>query len=221
MGTLKYTNGDPIEGVAVEIYNAKNEKIRTLYSDKEGKYSVELLPFTDYKLIFKKAGLTEREQTVLPLKPTEKREYSFDFINEMEVIVDNVKVIIKEGDDLTDKLKLNPIYFDYNGFKIRESSKAELDKIVEVMKVRPSISIKINSHTDSRGKDDFNMKLSQNRAKSTMDYIISHGIEKERVSAEGFGETRLINKCSNGVKCSEAEHQENRRSEFIIQLNKN
>ncbi|MNT60380.1 Photosystem I chlorophyll a apoprotein A2 [compost metagenome] len=84
------------------------------------------------------------------------------------------------------------------------------------MKVRPSISIKINSHTDSRGKDDFNMKLSQNRAKSTMDYIISHGIEKERVSAEGFGETRLINKCSNGVKCSEAEHQENRRSEFII-----
>jgi outer membrane protein OmpA-like peptidoglycan-associated protein len=221
LGTLKYTNGDPIEGVAVEIYNAKNEKIRTLYSDKEGKYSVELLPFTDYKLIFKKAGLTEREQTVLPLKPTEKREYSFDFINEMEVIVDNVKVTMKEGDDLTDKLKLNPIYFDYNGFKIRESSKAELDKIVEVMKVRPSISIKINSHTDSRGKDDFNMKLSQNRAKSTMDYIISHGIEKERVSAEGFGETRLINKCSNGVKCSEAEHQENRRSEFIIQLNKN
>ncbi|MNL87044.1 OmpA family protein [compost metagenome] len=63
------------------------------------------------------------------------------------------------------------------------------------------------------------MKLSENRAKATMDYIVAHGIEKERVRAEGFGETRLINRCSNGVKCSEAEHQKNRRSEFIIQLN--
>ncbi|QOG00559.1 OmpA family protein [Flavobacterium sp. MDT1-60] len=219
-GTLRYTTGEPIEGIVVEVYNAKNEKINTVYSDKEGKYSADLLPFTDYKLAYKKAGLTEKEQIAPPFKPAEKREYSFDFINEMEVIVNNEKVAIHEGDDLTDKLKLNPIYFDYNGYKIRESSKTELDKIVEVMKVRPVISIKINSHTDSRGKDDFNMKLSQNRAKSTMDYIVSHGIEKERVSAEGFGETRLINKCSNGVKCSEAEHQKNRRSEFIIQLNK-
>ncbi|OXA75160.1 WD40-like Beta Propeller Repeat [Flavobacterium aquidurense] len=219
-GTVRYTSGKAIEGVAVEIYNAKNEKVNTLYSDQYGKYSTDLLPFTEYKFIFKKEGLTEKEQIVSPLKPIEKREYSFDFINEMEVIVDNVKVMIHEGDDLTDKLKLNPIYFDYNGYKIRESSKAELNKIVEVMKFRPGISIKINSYTDSRGQDDFNMILSQNRAKSTMDYIVLHGIEKQRLTAEGFGETHLINKCSNGVKCSEAEHQVNRRSEFIIQLKK-
>ncbi|MNQ36027.1 Photosystem I chlorophyll a apoprotein [compost metagenome] len=218
-GILKYATGEPIEGIAVDIYNAKNEKMNTVLTDKDGKYSVSMMPFANYKLIYRKPGLTEKEQLVPPFKPAEKREYSFEFINEMEVIVDNVKVPIVEGEDLTKTLKLNPIYFDYNGYKIRESSKAELNKVVDVLKFRPSISIKINSHTDSRGKDDFNMKLSENRAKATMDYIVAHGIEKERVRAEGFGETRLINRCSNGVKCSEAEHQKNRRSEFIIQLN--
>ena len=218
-GTLKYTNGEPIEGMAVDIYNTKNEKLNTVYSDKDGKYSAKLLPFTEYKFLYGKPGLTQKEQVVLPIKPAEKREYSLEFINEMEVIVDNKRVEIHEGDNLTNKLNLKPIYFDYNGYKIRESSKAELDKIVEVMRVRPRISIQVNSHTDSRGKDDFNMKLSQNRAKATMDYIVAHGIEKDRVTAEGFGETRLINRCLNGVKCSDAEHQENRRSEFIIQIN--
>jgi len=219
-GTLNYTTGKPIEGIAVDIYNAKNEKLNTVYSDNDGKYLANILPFEDYKLIYSKPGLTEKVQIVQPLKPAEKREYSFELINEMEIIVDNKKVEIHEGDNLTNTLNLKPIYFDYNGYKIRESSKAELDKIVDVMRVRPSIFIKINSHTDSRGKDDFNMKLSQNRAKATMDYIVLHGIAKERLSAEGFGETRLINRCSNGVNCSEAEHQENRRSEFIIELNK-
>lgn len=218
-GTLKFNNGEPIEGMAIDVYNSKNEIVSTIYSNKEGKYLTNLSPFADYKLIYRKPGITEKEQIIPPFKPAEKREYSFDFINEMEVIVDNVKVPIVPGKDLSDILKLNPIYFDYNGYKIRESSKAELDKVVDVLKVRPSLSIKINSHTDSRGKDDFNMKLSQNRAKATMDYIVLHGIEKERVSAEGFGETRLINKCSNGVPCSETEHQQNRRSEFIVEIN--
>ena len=219
-GTLKYVAGEPIEGVAIEIYDENNEKVTTVYSDAEGKYEANLFPYKDYKLVYKKEGIAEKLQSVIPLKPTEKREYSNDFINEMEVIVNNVKVPIHEGDDLTDKLKLKPIYFDYNGYKIRESSKVELDKIVEVLKVRPSIYLTINSYTDSRGRDDFNMKLSENRAKATLDYIVSHGIEKEKIKAKGYGETHLINKCSNGVQCSEAEHQQNRRSEFIISVNK-
>ena len=218
-GTLKYLNGQPAESVTIDLYDDQNEKVETYYSDKEGKYSFSLLPYKDYKVVYTKAGITGKEQIIPSFKPGEKREYSFDFIKEMEVIVDNVVVPIAEGDDLSKTLLLNPIYFDYNGYKIRESSKGELNKVVEVLKVRPSLSIKINSHTDSRGKDDFNMKLSQNRAKSTMEYIIAYGIEKERVSAEGYGETRLINKCSNGVPCTEAEHQQNRRSEFIIEVN--
>jgi outer membrane protein OmpA-like peptidoglycan-associated protein/tetratricopeptide (TPR) repeat protein len=220
-GTLKfYESGAPIEGIAVEVYNGENEKVTTVYSDKDGKYQTNLKSYKDYKLMYKKAGLTELTQVVPPLKETEKREYSQVFINEMEVLVDDKKVTMENGSDLHKILKLGPIYFDYNGFKIRESSKIELDKIVKIMMERPNISITVNSHTDSRGRDEFNMKLSENRAKATVDYIIAHGIPADRVDGKGFGEIYLLNKCSNGVQCTEAEHQLNRRSEFIVHLNK-
>lgn len=213
-----YNSKAPIEGVAVEIYNAADEKISTLFSDKDGKYVTNLDPFLDYKMIYRKSGLDEKTQLVAPLKPLEKREYLHEFTNELVVLVGDKQVTIKTGDNLTDKLELKPIYFNYNGYKIRESSKAELNKVVELMIARPSVSVKVNSHTDSRGRDDFNMKLSENRAQATVDYLVKHGVSPERVSGEGFGETRLINHCTNGEKCTEAEHELNRRSEFIILL---
>jgi len=219
-GTLKYTSGKPIEGMAVEIYNAADEKINTVYSDKEGKYTAELDSYKDYKLLYKKESVSEKTQIAPPFKPAEKREYSFDFVNEREALVDGQTVKLGDDDDLNDKLKLQPIYFDYNGYKIRESSKAELDKVVDLMKNRPSMTLTVNSHTDSRGRDEFNMKLSENRAQATVNYIINHGISKERITGKGYGETRLLNRCTNGVNCSEAEHQVNRRSEFIIKFSK-
>jgi outer membrane protein OmpA-like peptidoglycan-associated protein/tetratricopeptide (TPR) repeat protein len=217
-GVLKDVSGGPIEGIAIEIYNNNNEKVNTVYSDKEGKYTADLEPYKPYKLVYKKAGLAEQTQNTPIFKPTEKREYSFDFVNEMDVIVDGHTVTLAPGDDLTLKLNLNPIYFDYSGFKIRESSKAELDKIIAVLKGRLSIILKVNSHTDSRGRDDFNMKLSESRAKATVDYIVAHGIDASRVTGQGYGETQILNKCTNGVPCSENEHQQNRRSEFIISV---
>lgn len=221
-GLVKYyKSGMPIDGLSVEVYNDKDEKIKTLLSDKDGKYSMELEPYKKYKLVYKKPGLVEKTQLVPELKPAEKREYIHEFLDEMIVQVGNDIVPVVEGTNLTDILKLNPIYFDYNGYKIRESSKPELDKIVDFMKLRPNVTIKVNSHTDSRGKDDFNMKLSENRAKATVDYLVDHGINKERLTGQGYGETQLINRCSNGVPCSEAEHQANRRSEFIVHINRN
>lgn len=217
-GVLKYTSGVPIEGIAVEIYNSENVKVNTVYSDATGNYKADLEPYKEYKLLYKKSGLAEKTQIAPQFKPTEKREYSFDFIKEMEVVVGNETKVITDGADLNHILGLKPIYFDYNGYKIRESSKLELDKVVEIMRDRPSLSLKVNSHTDSRGRDDFNMKLSENRAKATVDYIVAHGIDASRVTGKGYGETHLLNRCSNGVKCSEAEHQENRRSEFIISV---
>ena len=81
----------------------------------------------------------------------------------------------------------------------------------------PGMVIRLESHTDSRANDQYNMVLSNNRAKSTYEYIVSKGIDASRITKyEGFGETQLVNKCSNGVKCSEADHQLNRRTEFII-----
>lgn len=212
--------GIPIADVTIEVYDSEYNKVGTHYTDREGKYTLSLAPFQNHTLVYKKVGLIEGTVSIPMLQQLEKREISPDLYNEMEVFVDNKRVVLKEGDDLTKKLQLNPIYFDYEGSKIRESSTAELDKIVALLKERPNISLQVNSHTDSRGRDEFNLRLSKQRAAATVDYIVKRGIAKERVTGEGFGETMLINHCTNGVKCSEKEHELNRRSEFIIILNK-
>ena len=80
----------------------------------------------------------------------------------------------------------------------------------------PQIKVDVRSHTDSRGSDAYNLKLSDRRAKSTVKWMIDNGIEEDRVSGKGYGETELVNKCKNNVPCSIEMHQENRRSEFII-----
>ena len=99
---------------------------------------------------------------------------------------------------------------------IRPDAAVELAKIVEVMKEHPAMKIDIRSHTDSRASDDYNLKLSDRRAKSTMEWIVKQGIDRKRLTAKGYGETQLVNGCSNGVPCTEEEHQANRRSEFIV-----
>ncbi|AYN03835.1 OmpA family protein [Flavobacterium sp. 140616W15] len=220
-GTIKDSiTKAPIANVTIEVYDADFNKTATYYTDNEGEYSILLEPFQNHTLVYKKVGLIEETVSIPMLQQLEKRVISPDLYNEMEVIVANKRVILKEGDDLTKKLELNPIYFDYEGSKIRESSKAELDKIVALLLARPNISLQVNSHTDSRGRDEFNLRLSKQRAAATVEYIVKAGIAKERVTGEGFGETMLINHCTNGVKCSEKEHELNRRSEFIIILNK-
>ena len=84
------------------------------------------------------------------------------------------------------------------------------------MEKYPSLKIKVNAHTDSRGNDAYNLWLSQKRANSTVAYMVSKGISSDRLDGEGYGEERLKNECKNGVRCSNEKHQLNRRSEFII-----
>lgn len=115
------------------------------------------------------------------------------------------------------KIKVDPIYFEYNKWDITPQAETELNKILFAMEKFPNVKIKIESHTDARGSDSYNLKLSDNRAKSTMDYLISQGVDPNRIeSATGYGETRLKNKCRNRVKCSEEDHFVNRRSDFIV-----
>ncbi|WP_271785001.1 OmpA family protein [Aquimarina algiphila] len=124
---------------------------------------------------------------------------------------------VKPGDDLAKLLNLEIIYFDLDKSFIRSDAEVELQKIIATLKEYPSLKIDVRSHTDSRGSDDYNMYLSERRAKNTINYIIEKGgIDKLRVTGRGYGETNLINKCSNGVPCNNEEHELNRRSEFII-----
>ena len=120
------------------------------------------------------------------------------------------------GDDLAKILNIPIIYFDFDKSNIRPDAAAELEKVVAVMNKYPTLKIDVRSHTDSRGGDAYNMRLSQRRNESTRAYIVSRGIDASRLIGAGYGETRHVNKCSNGVKCSEEEHQLNRRSEFIV-----
>jgi len=124
---------------------------------------------------------------------------------------------VVKGEGGMEMIDINPIYFDFDQYYITPLAAKELDKVVYVMEHFPNVVIKIESHTDSRGKDDYNLRLSDDRAKSTYSYIMSKGIDPKRIeSVKGYGETRLLNKCSNGIDCTDEEHQLNRRSNFII-----
>jgi outer membrane protein OmpA-like peptidoglycan-associated protein len=108
------------------------------------------------------------------------------------------------------------IYFDYNKADITKSSEAELDKISNFLASHPDVEVEISAHTDTRGNDQFNMKLSQIRALAAVKYLISKGISAKRMQAKGYGEFQPINNCVNGRYCTEAEHAQNRRIEMKI-----
>ncbi|MEE9362274.1 MAG: OmpA family protein [Cellulophaga sp.] len=126
------------------------------------------------------------------------------------------QALLLEKQDLTEVLGLNPIYFDYNKSSIRKDAALELQKIITYMQSKPNVKVEVRSHTDSRGKDAYNLKLSDKRAKATAAYIISKGIDYSRIKGVGYGETEITNGCINGVDCSGGEHQSNRKSEFIV-----
>ena len=120
------------------------------------------------------------------------------------------------GDDLAKAFGIKIIYFDLDKWNIRPDAALELEKILDVMKQYPTMKIDVRSHTDSRASFKYNEKLSDRRAKSTMAWLVKNGVEESRLTGKGYGETQLVNKCADDVKCSEDEHQANRRSEFII-----
>lgn len=111
--------------------------------------------------------------------------------------------------------------YAYGDFKIDAAGKNILDKVITVLNSNQNLAIELSSHTDSRSSDEFNMQLSQKRAKAAVDYLISKGIAKNRLKAVGYGESKPLNHCKNGVQCSEEEHALNRRTEFkIVELGK-
>lgn len=129
-------------------------------------------------------------------------------------ILTQEKDVIKDKDRLI--IKTDPIYFDYNMWYIRKESKVVLGRVVALMNKYPGMVIEIGSHTDSRGNAKFNETLSQKRANSTREFIIQSGINANRVSAKGYGESVPIIKCKTDDACSEEDHELNRRSEFVI-----
>ncbi len=194
---------EPIEGATAFILHPKTGTITTVKTGPDGKYQ---LPVDDAD-----------EYVVKGMKPA----YIADCLNIAVQTSDNDTMNKATRDLLLDKLaikrtfRIENIYYDFDKYNIRADAKPELDKLVTIMNENP-INVELGSHTDSRGSVSYNDKLSQNRANSAVEYIISQGIDKSRITAKGYGEHQLTNKCSDGVNCTEEEHQANRRTEFKI-----
>ena len=122
----------------------------------------------------------------------------------------------KIGDDLGKLFDIKPIYYASSVFDITEESKVELDKLVVIMQDNPGLSVELGSHTDSRASAVYNQKLSEDRALAAYKYVVGRGVPADRIGYKGFGETKLINKCADGVTCSDELHAQNRRTEYII-----
>ena len=127
----------------------------------------------------------------------------------LEVMLDPIEELIVE-----EKVELSPIYFEFDKFNITNEGAFELDKLVAIMQKYPEMKIRVEAHTDNRGPSSYNLKLSENRAKSTAQYVISKGIDENRISGVGKGESEPVIECSGS--CSNEDHRTNRRSEFII-----
>ncbi|TKC10430.1 flagellar motor protein MotB [Pedobacter polaris] len=180
------------------------------------------------------ATLKTKDGSVLKVQTDDSGYYSFKIDQDISYRVSAKKVKFLYADtnfrtkkslikdfyltpiEINKAIRLENIYYDFNKWNIRTDAGFELDKLVKILIDNPTIWIELGSHTDSRGNDAYNLALSQKRADAAVKYIISKGIVKNRVISRGYGETQLINKCNDGVKCSNEEHQLNRRTEFKI-----
>lgn len=201
-------SGLPIANARVTLSDASFKVIKTIYADHEGKYTFEVECGTAYYVKAESKDYTPNELKVVIPKESGETDLSI----ELDKPVKQITV----GTDLAKTFGIKIIYFDLDKSDIRPDAAIDLAKIVDVMKEYPNIKVDVRSHTDSRQTHKYNEKLSDRRAKSTIAWMIQDGIAKERVSGKGYGETQLVNKCADGVECSEDEHQKNRRSEFII-----
>ncbi|MEX1382258.1 OmpA family protein [Lutibacter sp.] len=196
----------PIASANITVFT-NNTKIKEVLADENGNFNLELGCTFNFDLFVNAPGYQPYSFIINATQNYEEITSKTVYLNSQEEfeIVRNKKMV-----------KINPINFDLNKAEITPQAAIELDKVVAILQNYPTIKIETKSHTDSRAPDSYNLELSNRRASSTISYIISKGIDSARIYGKGYGETELVNRCSNGVKCTEKEHQLNRRTEFIV-----
>ncbi len=199
-------DGTLMDGVEVILNNSEGETLSTWTTTESGEFEFEIAYNTDYILIVEAEGYVKSENKIDAIED-----------NSIGIVESNILLITEEFSfTLNEPIRLNDIFYDLNSYNLRPGSFNELDKLVKILRQNPEIVIELCSHTDSRANDVYNFWLSQHRAISAADYVISKGIDKTRIRGKGYGETQLLNHCANGVFCSEPDHQENRRTEFKV-----
>ncbi len=195
---------EPLSEVTVQLIDEAGKIMSTVVSSENGSYAFEnKIPCS-------------KNFTLLATKKNYRsgnKQFSTSTVNGFVNTVDLYLTPLIIGKEIV----LNPIFFDFDKSNIRVDAAYELENLVSVMKDNPEMTITIESHTDNRGSDRYNMRLSQRRADATKEYILSRGIDPSRIlKAIGFGESQLLNTCR---RCTKKQHEENRRSVFLIQSN--
>ncbi|WP_158622519.1 OmpA family protein [Pedobacter sp. KBW06] len=201
--TLNKKNGEILEAATVTLYANGRQVIAKQSSKTDGTVFFELAKGTDYSVLGQKEKFYSDSATVSTKGLTKSDTLSVTL--RLEPLFEIGKTIVIQN-----------IHYDFDKDNIRKDAAKILDELVRTLRDNPTLEIELGSHTDSRGIDIYNLDLSQRRARSVVNYVVSRGISRSRLTAKGYGETQLLNRCANGAKCSAAAHQANRRTEFKI-----
>jgi len=209
-------SGSPIDSVKINV-RKNGQTLSNENTNKKG--FIELIDMAENdELIFKcdkEDFITVRSSFTMEGKTIPeallKKEIT-DTTFQVTITMDRPEI----GKEISKLYELNSIYYDLNKADIRPDAAEELDKIVQFLTDNPQMNLELGAHTDARASTAYNLKLSQRRAESAVNYIIRRGITKDRIKPKGYGESQLINECSDGVECPEEMHQQNRRTEFKI-----
>lgn len=205
---LDYRTNQPLAVTAIELSNSEDEVLATIKPDEKGEFEIEVWPLDSYKLKILAEGYEQQEVSISPLSNQKTKAITLNLVKDT--------FELKHGDELTKQLKLNPIYFDFDGSVISKVSEKELVKVITVLREYPRLNLEVNSYTDSRGSREYNQALSERRAQSTVDFIIIEGaINQDRVYGKGHGESQPLIDCET-KDCGVEDHRLNRRSEFKL-----
>lgn len=213
------STGAPIDGVSIKLINLTDGDSAVVATKADGKFNFNLEPSKKYKVIGSKPGYFSVSQDFATGLTSVEKELQLKFdIDEIVASESGTgSGTPKDGSATAPKTyNIGDIFYDYNSATVRPDAVGNLDKLVSMLKDNPAIAIEIQSHSDSRGSDGYNMSLSNKRAQSVVNYLTAKGIASKRLKAKGFGESQPVNKCVDGVECAESEHQKNRRTEFIV-----
>lgn len=196
-------DGAPVPGASVTITRDGNV-VKKMVSAEDGSFNYRVLQGYDYVVTVGKKGYFQRDKAV----STKALRKGFEGPITLDFPLEKLQV--------NKSIAIDNLYYDVNSADIQTQSISTIDRLVEFMEMNPTVKIELSSHTDSRGSGDYNMKLSQQRADRVTMYLFFEGIDEDRIVAKGYGETRLVNHCSDAMECPEEEHQKNRRTEIKI-----
>jgi len=192
----------------VTLFDNKMNVLKTINADQNGAYTFLVECSRMYTVRAEKENYTTNEKQVTIAKEN-GRTY-------LPIALEKDQCKVTIGDDLGKCFGIKNIYFDLDKSNIRTEAALDLEKILDVLNQYPNMKLDIRSHTDSRASFKYNEALSDRRAKSTISWLVKNGISADRLTGKGYGESQLVNRCADNAKCTEEEHQMNRRSEFII-----